>query len=201
MDTEAEVSENRVETTSSNSVEAFSASPRRLVYMDDKDKINKKLEITDEKMHKRIVPVLHAALWFAGLFFTKYAAFLLGVDPEKENIVNILNVLPAFFVFILEIAVTFQDIKVSHNAGQLLHMQAASVLARFCLVIGAVALFGVLYAIKPKAEGLFVLLMLTSVVLKHMEYYLLNNLDTYVVERPRDIAEVIYDPQSEFSRD
>lgn len=172
--------------------------------MADKENSNKKLEISDETMHKRIVPVLHAALWFVGLFLTKYAAFLLGVDPEKpekENIVNMLNVLPAFFVFILEIAVTFQDIKVSHNAGQLLHMKAVSVLARFCLVICAVALFGVLYAIKPKAEGLFVLLMLTSVVLKHMEYYLLNNLDTYVVERPRDIAEVIYNPQSEFSRD
>lgn len=161
---------------------------------------NSKIHISEDAMHKKIVPVLHASLWFLGLFVTKYAATWLGVTPDKENVLNMLNVLPAFIVFILEIAVTFQDIRVSHHAGQLLHMQTSSIFARFCLIVGVVAIFGILYAIKPKAEWMFIMLMLSSVVLKHMEYLLLNNLDTYIVEKPRDISEVIYEPIRGFSR-
>lgn len=168
--------------------------------MADNHNNNNKTGIPDDIMHKKIVPILHASLWFLGLLATKYAAKWLGVEPEKENVLNMLNVLPAFIVFILEIAVTFQDIRVSHNAGQLLHMQTSSIFARFCLVVGIVAFFGILYAIKPEAEWMFIMLMLSSVVLKHMEYFLLNNLDTFIVEKPRDISEVIYEPAQGFSR-
>ena len=161
---------------------------------------NSKIRISEDTMHKKIVPILHASLWFLGLLATKYAATWLGVAPNKENVLNMLNVLPAFIVFILEIAVTFQDIRVSHHAGQLLHMQTSSFFAKFCLIVGVVAFFGILYAIKPKAEWMFIMLMLSSVVMKHMEYFLLNNLDTYIVEKPRDISEVIYEPTRGFSR-
>ena len=68
--------------------------------MADKENSNKKLEITDEAMHRWIVPTLHAALWFFGLFATKYSVQMLGVPQEKVNVVNMLNLFPAFLVFI-----------------------------------------------------------------------------------------------------
>lgn len=152
--------------------------------MADKANSNNKLKISDEAMHRRIVPVLHAALWFFGLFATKYSVQLLGVPQEKENMVNMLNLFPAFLVFIFEIAVSFRDICVYKKTGKRLDVTITTYISRFVAVTGIVVLFGILYAVKPEAEFLFILLMFFSVVLKFMEYYLLNNIDSYFEERP-----------------
>lgn len=152
--------------------------------MADKENSNKKLEITDEAMHRWIVPTLHAALWFFGLFATKYSVQLLGVPQEKVNVVNMLNLFPAFLVFIFEIAVSFRDIRVYKKMGKKLDVTITTYISRFITVTGIVILFGILYAVKPEAEFLFILLMFFSVILKFMEYYLLNNIDSYFEERP-----------------
>lgn len=149
---------------------------------------NNKLEILDDTMHKWIVPASHAALWFFGLYFAKYGAQLLGVDSAKENVVNILNLVPAFLVFIFEMAVSLRDIRVYKKMGKKLDVSIMTYLSRFIAVIGVVVLFGILYTVKPKADFLFVLLMVFSVVLKFMEYYLMNNIDSFFEERPEELS-------------
>lgn len=168
--------------------------------MADKEDSNKKLEISDETMHRRIVPTLHAALWFFGLFATKYSVQLLGVPQEKENVVNMLNLFPAFLVFIFEIAVSFRDIRVYKKTGKRLDVTITTYISRFITVAGMVILFGILYAVKPKAEFLFILLMFFSVVLKFMEYYLLNNIDSYFEERPIEMKGPIVAPALGYSK-
>ena len=115
---------------------------------------------------------------------TKYSIQMLGVPQEKVNVVNMLNLFPAFLVFIFEIAVSFRDIRVYKKTGKKLDVTITTYISRFITVTGIVILFGILYAVKPEAEFLFILLMFFSVILKFMEYYLLNNIDSYFEERP-----------------
>lgn len=166
---------------------------------DNSNNINK-LEIPEEIMHKWIVPVMHGALWFFGLFFTKYGVQLLGVDLEKENVVNMLNVFPAFLVFIFEMAVSFRDIRVHKKTGKKLDVSITTFLSRFIAVIGVVVMFGILYALKPKANFLFILLMFFSVVLKFMEYYMLNNIDSFFEKRPEEMNGVNGDAEMGYKR-
>lgn len=168
--------------------------------MADKENSNKRLEISDETMHRWIVPTLHAALWFFGLFATKYSVQWLGVDTNKENLVNMLNVLPAFVVFIFEMAVSFRDIRVYKKTGKKLDIGITTYLSWIITVIGIVVLVGILYAIKPKVEALFILLMIFSVVLKFMEYYLLNNIDLYFEERPVEMNGLVVAPVLGYSK-
>jgi hypothetical protein len=146
--------------------------------------------ISDDTMHRWIIPILHGSLWFFGLFATKYAVQLLDVDLAKANVVNMLNVFPAFLVFIFEMAVSFRDIRVYKKTGKKLDVSITTYLSRFIVVIGIVVLFGILYAVKPKADFLFILLMFFSVVLKFMEYYLLNNIDSFFEKRPEEMSGV-----------
>lgn len=155
--------------------------------MADKENSNNKLEIPDETMHKWIVPIMHGTLWFFGLFATKYSAQLLNIDPNKVNVVNMLNVFPAFLVFIFEMAVSVGDIRVHGKTGKRLDVGIVKYLSRFIAVIGVVALFSILYAVKPGANFFFFLLMLFSVVLKFMECYLMNNIDSYFEVRPPEL--------------
>jgi predicted neutral ceramidase superfamily lipid hydrolase len=157
-------------------------------------KNNKRFGVSEETMHKWIVPIMHGSLWFFGLFMTKYSAQLLGVDQSKENVVNMLNVFPAFLVFIFEMAVSFRDIRVYKKTGKRLDVGITTFLSRFITVIGIVILFGILYAIKPEADFLFILLMFFSVVLKFMEYYLLNNIDSYFEKKPIEIKGPVEPP-------
>lgn len=168
--------------------------------MADKGNSNKKLEISEETMHRWIVPIMHGALWFFGLFATKYSVQLLGVPQEKENVVNMLNLFPAFLVFVFEIAVSFRDIRVYKKTGKRLDVTITTYISRFISVTGIVVLFGILYAVKPEAEFLFILLMLFSVVLKFMEYYLLNNIDSYFEERPIEMKGSIVAPALGYSK-
>ena len=146
-----------------------------------------RLKIPDKTMHEWIVPIIHGGLWFMGLFATKYLAQLLHVDPNKVNVVNMLNVFPAFLVFIFEMAVSVGDIRVYGKTGKRLDVGILKFLAIFIAVIGVVALFSILYAVKPEVNFFFILLMLFSVVLKFMEYYLLNNVDSYFEARPIEL--------------
>lgn len=151
-----------------------------------KDIIGNNVNRKEENMHKEIVPILHSALWFFGLFSTKYAATILKIDANNTAAISLVSIIPAFLVFIFEIAVTYQDVKVSYG-GRHLKMEFTSYVANLIGLLALIIMLVFIYALKPHVELLFVLLMILSVVLKNMEYRLLNNMDKYLVKKPEEL--------------
>lgn len=148
--------------------------------MDDKSSnvIDKVLRYKDG-LHRIGIPLLHCSLWFFGLYWARFGAEILNLQsPQAEAI---LSVAPAIVVFFLEILVSFTDILIWYNSDNLLKMKFIGFTVLFFGVVLSVILFALFYWAKPTIEILFVMLMLSSSLLKFLEHRLINNLDKYVV--------------------
>lgn len=137
----------------------------------------------DDKIHRNVVPALHGVLWFVGLLFVKYGASVLHIGPERQTILNLLGIVPTFLIFFFEIVITFIDFGVAYRVGNYLKVDFMHRIAFFVSILGITAFLVFFYSITTN-DIVFILIILFSVLLKNMEYKLLNNIDQFIIERP-----------------
>lgn len=160
--------------------------------MEDNSRQNKR----EETMHRVIVPILHCSLWIFGLIWTKYgvdileAVGILYIDSNDVFTNSLCNIFPAFLVFLFELAVTFYDIKVSCGRRYLKLKFSVYVSVLFALV-GLISLFVFLYYLMPSVEWMFLLLIVSTSILKFMEYHLLNNIKSYLVDKSIELDDLM----------
>lgn len=137
----------------------------------------------DDKIHRNVVPALHGVLWFLGLIFVKYGASVLHIGPDRQTILNLLEIIPTFLIFFLEIVITFFDLGVTYRVGNYLKVDFLHYIALFVSILVITAFLVFVYSITT-IEIVFLLILLFSVLLKNREYKLLNNIDQFIIEQP-----------------
>lgn len=140
----------------------------------------------DDKIHRNIIPILHGALWFLGLFVAKYAPTIFNFE-DRQLIVTLCGIVPTIIVFSLEIVITFMDIYVAHKADGSLKISFAKYVAFFCFIFTITTLLVVLYLIWS-VDILYIGILLFSASLKMREYLLIHNIDKYLILMPASIV-------------
>lgn len=131
--------------------------------------------------HSWIIPILHAALWMAGLFCTLQADSIFSYDSNQVEIIQFLTI---FVTLFLEVMITLLDLYVYCRANYLAPKFIIFTIFLLVVIVGTTISAGLAFSSDEDFGVPLLGVLIFSSSLKFIETLLVNNQNWYIITNP-----------------